>query len=61
MKLIITKFGKNYKAIVNQGVQYFTIADSDDEEHVKFIAKMFRKAIKAHNSDIIQKLITKVE
>ena len=45
--------GKGYRAVVQQGCQYFTIGEGD-KDHCGFLVAMFTKALEYHDAAVAQ-------
>lgn len=52
MKVYTIQHGKEYRAMVNQGVQYFTLAQGG-RKHCNFIVKMFKVALAHHGAELL--------
>ncbi len=49
MKIWVKKYGSEWQPIIQQGCQQFRLDYSGNQEEARWMAKMFRKALKAHD------------
>jgi len=54
-ELFTTDDGTKWETVVSHGHQYFTICERYDKSECLWMAKMFRKALKAHDAERSQK------
>jgi hypothetical protein len=47
--------GTKWETVISQGVQKFTITERYDKSECLWMARMFRKALKAHNEALLAK------
>lgn len=55
MIIKVIPFGKEFKVQLRQGNQYFRIEYSGTKAECKWMARMFRIALKSHNKEVLMK------